>query len=577
MENIAKIRHSLSHILAKAVKELYPEAALGMGPATENGFYYDFDRIKIGEDDLLKIEERMKEIIKEDISFAKKEKGKDEALKIFKNEPYKLEIIEDIEREDNKNKFTVYESGNFIDLCEGPHVKNSKEIPSDGFKLERIAGAYFKGSEERPMLKRIYGLAFNNKGELDSYLSKKKEAEQRDHRKLGTQLDLFCFSDLTGPGFPLFTPRGTIVINELKRKIEEICENYGFQRVLTPHLAKIELYEKSGHTKKFSEELFHVSSENKHEFVIRPVLCPHQTQIYASKIRSYKELPIRYMESEKMYRAEKPGEVRGLSRVYAITVEDGHSFCTIKQVKDEIKGMIAIIKDFYGLFGLWGNHQTYLSLRDYDHPEKYIGEKEDWDLCEKILEEVAEELNLEIKKQEGEAAIYGPKIDFMFKDAMDNEIQIPTVQIDFATPKRFNLTYIDENGKEESPIMVHRAVLGSYERFIALLLEHYNGSLPFWLSPEQVRIVPVSEKFSDYAQEVYQSLKGEKIRVSIDQDGETLSKKIRNGEVQKIPYLLVVGEKEKKTNSVSVRYNGKDEGEISCLDLIERLKKEKEI
>ncbi len=577
MENIEKVRHSLSHILAKAVKELYPEAALGMGPATENGFYYDFDRIKIGEDDLLKIEERMREIIKEDISFVKKKKNKEEVLEIFKNEPYKLEIIEDIEKEDGNKNFTVYESGNFIDLCEGPHVKRSKEIPLKSFKLERIAGAYFKGLEKRPMLKRIYGLAFASEDELKTYLKNREEAAERDHRKWGARLDLFCFSDLVGPGFPLFTPRGTIVISELKKKIEEICENYGFQKVLTPHLAKIELYEKSGHAKKFSEELFHVSSENKHEFAIRPVLCPHQTQIYASKIRSYRDLPIRYMESEKQYRAEKPGEVKGLSRVYGITIEDGHCFCTTDQVKDEIKGIIAIIKDFYSLFDLWGNHRTCLSLRDYSHPENYIGEKEDWDLCEKILGEVAEEMDLDAERQEGEAAIYGPKIDFMFKDAMDNEIQIPTVQIDFATPKRFDLTYIDENGKEQTPIMVHRAVLGSYERFIALLLEHFNGALPFWLSPEQVRIIPVSEKFSDYAEKLCQALKKEKIRVTIDREGETLSKKIRNGEIQKIPYLLVVGEKEKKASSASVRYNGNDEGAVSFSNLIERIKKEKEL
>ncbi len=570
MSQIEKIRHSLSHVMAQAVKELYPEALLGMGPAIENGFYYDFDNANFKEEDLARIENKMREIMKKDFSFEKREVVKEKAKEIFKNNPYKLELLDDIE----KDNVSLYQSGNFVDLCEGPHVQNSKEIPVDSFKLERIAGAYFKGEETRPMLKRIYGLAFETKNDLETYLSNKRENEKRDHRKLGAQLDLFCFSDIVGSGFPLFTPRGTIVINELKKKIEDICENYGFQRVLTPHLAKIDLYEKSGHAKKFSEELFHVTSPQNHNFVMRPVLCPHQTQIYASKIRSYRDLPIRYMESEKMYRAEKPGEVRGLSRVYGITIEDGHSFCRVDQVKDEIKGMVSIVKDFYGLFDLWGNHQTYLSVRDYAHPEKYIGEKKDWDLCEEILEEVAKEMKLDAKKQEGEAAIYGPKLDFMFKDALGNEIQIPTVQIDFATPKRFNLAYIDKNGKEQHPIIVHRAVLGSYERFIALLLEHYNGNLPFWLAPEQVRIIPVSDKFMDYAEEIFEETKKEKIRAYLDKDSDTLSKKIRNGETQKIPYLLIVGEKEKNEKKVNVRCREKKQEMITTEEFVKKLKEE---
>ncbi len=571
--NIEKIRHSLAHILAHAVKEIYPGAKLGMGPAIENGFYYDFDNIELGEKDLMNIEQKMKEIIKQNISFEQETVSKERAKEIFKDEPYKLELINDIE----EKEVSVYKSGSFIDLCSGPHVKKSQEVDSQSFMLDRIAGAYFKGSEKNKMLQRIYGIAFNSKKELKNYLQQREEAKKRDHRKLGAELDLFCFSDIVGSGFPLFTPKGTIVIEQLKKKIEEICKNYGFQKVLTPHLAKIELYELSGHAKKFSEELFRVSSTQGHSFTIRPVLCPHQTQIYASKIRSYRELPIRYMESEKMYRAEKPGEVRGLSRVYGITIEDGHSFCQTSQVKDEIKGMINIIKEFYDLFGLWKNNRVFLSVRDYDHPEKYIGESDDWDLCEKILQEVSDEMNLEAEKQEGEAAIYGPKLDFMFKDVTGREIQIPTVQVDFATPKRFNLSYIDKEGKEQHPVMVHRAVIGSYERFIALLLEHYAGNLPFWLSPEQARIIPVSEKFTDYAKEVLSQLEKREIRSTISNENETLGKKIRNGEIQKIPYLLVVGEKEQKENTVSVRYRGKDEGEVSIEKFIDRIKKEKSI
>ncbi|MFH1461241.1 MAG: threonine--tRNA ligase, partial [Patescibacteria group bacterium] len=398
---------------------------------------------------------------------------------------------------------------------------------------------------------------------------------KRDHRKIGKELDLFTFSDLVGAGLPLFTPKGVIIIDELKKHIEQVCQKYGFKKVLTPHLAKISLYELSGHAKKFSEELFHVSSQRNHEFVIRPVLCPHQTQIYASRPRSYRDLPIRYMESEKQYRAEKPGEVGGLNRVYSITIEDGHIFCRVDQIKQEIKNLVKIVQDFYKPLGMWGKHWVSLSVRDYQHPEKYVGEPKDWDTCEKILKQISNETGLKAKKMEGEAALYGPKLDFMFRDALGKKIQIPTIQLDFATPKRFKLSYIDKNGQPVTPVMIHRAILGSYERFMALLIEHFAGAFPVWLSPVQVQIIPVSEKFNKYGEKVKEQFQAENIRVELNDRNETLGKKIRAGELQKIPYLLIVGEKEQKADLVAVRDRKKgDLGPIKTKTFIERIKKE---
>jgi len=554
--------------MAAAVQELYPGTKFGIGPSVENGFYYDFKLPRsIAPEDLYKIEKKTKELVGRGIAFKKRLMSKSSLLKLFKNQPYKLELI----KEAKEKRLSVYQSDKFIDLCRGPHVKSGKEINPEAFKLTGIAGAYWRGNEKNTMLTRIYGVAFKTEKELAAFLKIQKEAEKRNHRMLGKKLDLFCFSELVGPGFPLLTPKGTIVKEELQKRVEEICRNYGFQKVFTPHLAKIELYKLSGHADKFNEELFRVSSPRKHNFVIRPVLCPHHAQIYASKIRSYRNLPIRYMESERMYRAEKPGEVGGLNRVYAITVEDGHSFCTIEQVKNEVKIIVNIIKDFYGSFGLWGNHWVSLSVRDRRHPEKYIGEKRDWDLCEKILKEVSDEMKLNAERKEGEAALYGPKLDFMFKDAFGKGLQIPTVQIDFATPKRFNLTYIDKKGKEKNPVMVHRAILGSYERFMALILEYYAGALPFWLAPEQVWVIPIGSRHEKYAGEVGEKLKNSGLRIQVKNENETVAKKIREGELQKIPYLLVVGDKEIKQKSVSVRERNK--GDVSMMKLVKFVEK----
>ena len=427
-------------------------------------------------------------------------------------------------------------------------------------KLLRISGVYFKGNSNNEMITRIVGKCFSDKEELSKYNQFLEEAKMRDHRKIGQDLDLFCFSDFVGAGLPLYTPRGTIVKDELQREIERVCRKYGFQKVSCPSLADISLFETSGHAKKFNDELFRVSSLKGHEFVLKPVQCPHHTQIFASKLRSYKDLPIRYMESDKQYRAELQGSVgNSLSRVYAITVEDGHSFCRIDQVKQEVINMCNLIRDFYSRMGLWNDVWVSLSVRDYEHPEKYIGEQVDWDICEKMLQEVSDELHLNAKRCEGEAALYGPKLDFMFKDALGRDIQIPTVQVDFAMPKRFGLFYIDENGEKQTPVMVHRAVLGSYERFLVLLLEQFKGVLPIWLSPVQVNIVPVNVNYhNEYCKKIEQLLLNEDIRVQYDNSKEQMSKKIRQSTIMKNPYTLILGDNERDNNLVSYRKYGSE-------------------
>lgn len=464
----------------------------------------------------------------------------------------------------NDDEF-YYEFKSDEQVSENDFVKLENEIKkldnSVFVKLLRVSGVYFEGNANNEMIQRIVGKAFNNDDEIKEYEKMLEEAKERDHRKIGQDLDLFCFSDYVGAGLPLYTPRGTIVKDELQREIEKVCRKYGFQKVSCPSLADISLFETSGHAKKFNEELFRVESPKGHKYVLKPVQCPHHTQIYASKIRSYKDLPIRYMESDKQYRAELQGAVgNSLSRVYAITVEDGHSFCRVDQVKQEVINMCNLIRDFYSRMGLWNNYWVSLSVRDYEHPEKYIGDSKDWDICEKMLEEVCNELGLNAKRCEGEAALYGPKIDFMFKDALGRDVQIPTVQLDFAMPKRFGLSYIDENGEKQNPVMVHRAVLGSYERFIVLLLEQFKGVLPVWLSPVQVNIVPINVKYQGkYCEKLKQLLIDEDIRVDYDDSEERFNKKIMNSNVMKNPYTLIIGDNERDNNLISYRKYGSEE------------------
>ena len=453
-----------------------------------------------------------------------------------------------------------------------------KELdPNCHVKLLRISGVYLNGNSNNEMIDRISGKAFDSMESLNEYLKLIEEAKERDHRKIGQDLDLFCFSEYVGGGLPLYTPRGTIIKDELQKEIEKVCRKYGFQKVSCPSLADISLFETSGHAKKFNDELFRVNSPKGHKFVLKPVQCPHHTQIFASKLRSYKDLPIRYMESDKQYRAELQGAVgNNLSRVYAITVEDAHSFCRVDQVKQEVINMCNLIRDFYSRMGLWNNVWVSLSVRDYNHPEKYIGEQSDWDLCEQMLQEISGELNLNAKRCEGEAALYGPKLDFMFKDALGRDIQIPTVQLDFAMPKRFDLNYIDENGKKQHPVMVHRAVLGSYERFMVLLLEQFKGVLPVWLSPVQVNIVPVNMKYHDeYCKKIFNILNDEDIRVNYDDSKESMSKKVRQSNVMKNPYTIIIGDNERDNNLISFRkYNSENTISMSIDEFIKYIKEE---
>lgn len=447
--------------------------------------------------------------------------------------------------------------------------KKMHELDNNIFiKLIRISGVYYDGNSANEMIDRISGKAFESNEELNKYLIFVEEAKERDHRKIGQDLDLFCFSDYVGGGLPLYTPRGTIIKDELQREIEKVCRKYGFQKVSCPSLADISLFETSGHAMKFNDELFRVESPKGHKFVLKPVQCPHHTQIYASKIRSYRDLPIRYMESDKQYRAELQGAVgNSLSRVYAITVEDGHSFCTREQVKQEVINMCNLIRDFYSRMGLWNDVWVSLSVRDYKHQEKYIGSKEDWDICEQMLKEVSDELHLDAKRCEGEAALYGPKLDFMFKDALGREIQIPTVQLDFATPKRFNLSYVDENGDKQVPVMVHRAVLGSYERFLVLLLEQFKGVLPIWLAPVQVNIIPVNDKYQgDYCRKLKELLIEEDIRVEYDDSKEQFNKKIRQSNIMKNPISVIIGDNERDNSLVSFRLLGSEENHSMKID-----------
>ena len=572
-EKLSVLNHSCAHLMMQAIKNLYPVAMNWVGPVIEDGFYQDIDlgNDVIKEEDFEKIEREMKKLSKDGKRFIRKEVSHEEALELFKDNPYKIDLLNEMV---SNEIVSVYSQGDFIDLCRGPHVETVKEIKY--FKLLKASGAYYKADIKNKMLQRVYGICFDTEADLNEYLNVLEEAKKRDHRKLGRELDLFCFSDLVGPGLPLYTPRGTIIKEELQKEIERICRSYGFEKVFNPHLANIKLFETSGHAQKFSEELFHVTSEKGHEMVLKPVLCPMHTQIFASKMRSYRDLPIRYMESEKQYRAELQGAVSGLSRVYAITVEDGHSFCRVDQVKEEVIRMINIIKDFYTSLGLYGNKWISLSVRDYDHPEKYIGDPKDWDICEAMLEDISNELGLDAIRCEGEAALYGPKLDFMFKDALGREIQIPTVQLDFATPKRFELVYTDKDGSKVNPVMVHRAVLGSYERFMMLLIENYAGAFPLWLSPVQVNIVPVSNEHQlDYCNKLKDILAEENIRVEVDSSNEKFNYKIRQSNIMKNPYTLIIGDKERDNNLVSYRCLGSEETTtLSIEEFVAKLKQE---
>ena len=566
MAKIETIRHSLAHVMALAVQELYPKVKFGMGPAIENGFYYDFDfpgeRTPISQDDLPKIEKKMKELIEQDIKFEKKITSKAEAKKIFKAQPYKLELIEELPG----RSVSVYRSGNFVDLCKGPHIKSTRELPLDGFKLTKIAGAYWRGSEKNPMLTRIYGVAFKSKKELDDYFKMMKEVEERDHRKLGKKLELF-FLHQTAPGMPYWLPKGVIVLNELINFWREEHKKRGYQEIVTPLLSKKELYETSGHWEHYREEMFISKTKEDETYGVKAMNCPNAMIVYARKPRSYKELPLRFGDTDTLHRFERSGTLYGLFRVREFRQDDAHIFLAEEQIKNEYKEILEIVKRFYSIFNLK------YAFRLGTQPGKFMGDKKSWDKAEEALKEILKESGEEYTILEGDGAFYGPKIDILIKDSIGREWQTGTIQLDLQMPKNFDLKYADAKGRRKTPVVIHRVIYGSLERFIGILIEHFAGALPLWLSPVQVLIIPVGSNHRKYASDLAEKLESEGLRVEAKTEAETVSKKIREGEIQKIPYLLVVGDKEMKKKNVRVRERGKgDIGEMPLTKFLEKVK-----
>lgn len=570
------IRHSLAHLLAMAVLKKFPQAKLGIGPTIERGFYYDFKLPRpISEADLGQFEQTMRELIAQKLGFKGEKVTPAKARSLFKGQPFKLDLIKEFVKE--KKQLTAYytcppsaktknvklKTNNcFVDLCRGGHVKNTSEINPDALKLTRIAGAYWRGDEKNPQLTRIYGVAFSDRAGLEAHLKQLEEAERRDHKRLGPALDLFTFSDLVGPGLPLWTPKGTILRDVLDNFVWELRKKHGYERVDIPHLAKKELYEKSGHWEKFKDELFLITTREGHLFAVKPMNCPHHVQLYARKQWSYRELPQRYASTTKCYRDEQTGELSGLSRARSFTQDDAHVFCRISQAKKEISKIWEIVHTFYGAVDL--TLKLRLSLRDPKHPEQYLGSKEHWAKAEAILREVAKESKTKYVEAPGEAAFYAPKLDFMATDSMGREWQVATIQLDVSMPERFGLACINEEGRAEGIVMIHAAIMGSIERFLSILIEHYAGAFPVWLAPVQAVVLPIRDKVMPYAEQVFERLQKEGARVELDGRNETIGKKIREAELQKIPYLLIIGEREVAAKTISVRERGKgDQGQMA--------------
>ncbi len=584
-EHLYKIRHSLAHILAAVMHNRYPEAKFGVGPVVDNGFYYDMrldEPIKL--EALESISKDMDKMISQNLEFVKENWPINDAIEYFKNnhQDYKVELLNDLKQkgttavadsgdqdmfdiQGSVDNVTVYKTGDFTDLCRGPHVKNTSELKNIGFKLTKIAGAYWRGNDKNDQLQRIYGVAFTTVTELSKFLAMLEEADRRDHRKLGKELDLFTFSNLIGPGLPLWTPKGTILRNQLDGFVQEMRDDYGFEEVTIPHITKKEAYITSGHWDKFENELFKINTRDGHEFAMKPMNCPHHTQIFDSKPRSYKDLPIRYRETTMVYRDEQSGELNGLERVRAITQDDAHIFCRPSQVKEEVLKVWDIIERFWGAFDI--NLKVRLSTHDPKDKKSYLGTEAQWESAERQLADVVESYGVEYSVGVGDAAFYGPKIDFIGKDALGREFQASTIQLDFNMPERFKLVSIDESGEKETVTMIHCAINGSLERSLVILIEHFAGAFPLWLSPEQVRILPISDKFTQYAKEVMAKLKSSNVRTVLDDSAESLGKRIRNAEVLKTPYVLVVGEKEQESGKVAVRKY--QEGDLGVMDIDE--------
>lgn len=574
IDNLSKKRHTLAHIMAQAVLEHFPKALPTLGPAIDNGFYYDFDfgDEKLVDADLKKIQKSMKKNLKKWTEFTHREVSKEEAREIFKDNPYKLELIDEIS--EKGEKITLYTSGGFTDLCRGGHSENpAEEIDVNAFKISHLAGAYWRGDEKNKMLTRVYGLAFDTEQDLADYEKLLEEAKKRDHRKLGAELDLFTFSDLIGPGLPLFTPKGALMRDLIVEKIQNIQSKFGYKKVAIPHITKADLYKTSGHYDKYGEDLFKVKGRGETEFCLKPMNCPHHTQVFAAKPKSYKDLPIRYTETTTVYRDEQAGELLGLSRVRAISQDDGHVFCTEEQIEQEVKNIVYIIKEFYQSLGMLDeNYWVSLSVRDPENKDKYIGDDSLWDKAESILEKIAKEENLPYKRIEGEAAFYGPKLDFQFKDAIGREWQLGTAQLDFNMPNRFELEYTDKDGQKKTPVMIHRAIAGSLERFMAVAIEHFAGNFPVWLSPVQIAVVPVNvDAHGRGASELHEKLLENGVRVELFDENDSLGKRVRNIKTQKIPFTIVVGDKELESNTFNVEGRGEEKYENLNLEKIIKL------
>ena len=567
---MSAVRHSLAHVLAAATRRLYgDDVKFGVGPAIEDGFYYDMDLgdRHLSDDDLAKIEAEMRKILAEKQDFAASAMTIAEAEQWAKDsdQPYKLELIEDFrnngttkvgakgEKQSTSAKMSFYTNGDFTDLCMGGHVANTADIPADAFKLTKVAGAYFRGDETKPMMQRVYGVAFATKAELDEYLQRQEEAKARDHRKLGRELDLYVTSDMVGAGLPMFTPRGTVLREEIAELSNSLREEIGFQKVWIPHMTKKELYEKSGHWAKFGGELFLVKSqETSDQFVLKPMNCPHHGRIFASQVRSYRDMPQRYLETTTVYRDEKSGELGGLSRVRSITQDDSHDFCRPDQIEQEISNLLSAVKTIYNIFDM--KLRVRLSYRD--DSDAYLGDQALWESAQSQLKKAVVEMgDIDYYEQEGEAAFYGPKIDFMATDALGREHQLATAQLDFVQPERFELEYIDQDGTAKRPVMIHCALLGSLERFLSVYIEHTAGKFPVWVAPEQLRIVKVKDDpaIDKLVADMEEAAKEHHVRYTVDDSNNSIGKKVRAAELYKVPYVVVVGAKEAESGQLGVR------------------------
>lgn len=573
-QRLSNIRHSLAHVLAIAVLRRDPGAKLATGPVTDDGFFYDIrfsEGRTVSVDDFKNLQKEMRSIIRENLPFVRKPVTAEEAREIFRDNPFKLEIIDGIEKEEQE--ITVYTTGDFTDLCAGGHVDNTNEIDPDAFVLKNVAGAYWRGDEKNPMLTRISGIAFETKEELDVHLIMIEEAKKRDHKKLGRELGLFTISAIVGSGLPLMQPKGMIIRQEIETFLWDLHRDKGYSKVWTPHIAKEDLYVTSGHAAKFGDELFRVQGKEE-RFFLKPMNCPHHMQIYADNQFSYRNLPVRYFEPATVYRDEKSGQLGGLTRVRAITQDDGHLFCRVTQIEQEVSVIVGIIKEFYSVFGMMDGYWVSLSVRGEDR-SKYLGEDEAWNAAEKALEDAARSNGLNYRRIEGEAAFYGPKLDFIFKDAIGREWQLATIQCDFNLPERFDLSFVNEEGDHERPVVIHRAISGSLERFMGVMIEHFAGSFPLWLAPVQARVLPIGESEHGYAREVAAKLSTTGIRADLDDSNESLGKKIRNAKLEKVPYLLVIGKNEAENGTITLesRDHGKI-GEMEIDEAIDRLMKE---